>query len=123
MVWDGADFIALGGDGRFSNHFYNPQDGGDGYLGFHDALTWAKEGGGNEYSNQKALEYFRDAFRPPNLERRNHLRAKMFVAVGHLLHLFNDMNVPAHTRADSHPLYEPLEEWMRGGTNADENGG
>jgi len=39
----------------------------------------------------------------------------MLVSVGHLMHLVNDMNVPAHVRNDAHPLGDPLEVWMRGG--------
>ena len=47
----------------------------------------------------------------------------MFVSVGYLLHLLNDMNVPAHTRDDSHPSGDPLEVWMRGGEEGYDNGG
>jgi len=33
-----------------------------------------------------------------------------WIALGHMLHLLEDIAVPAHTRNDPHPSYEPLEE-------------
>ncbi|MEA2065451.1 MAG: thermonuclease family protein, partial [Patescibacteria group bacterium] len=32
--------------------------------------------------------------------------------IGHILHLIQDMSVPAHTRNDAHPNGDPFEEWV-----------
>jgi len=34
-------------------------------------------------------------------------------SLGHILHLIEDMAVPAHTRADAHPLGSPFEEYAK----------
>jgi len=117
----------FGGDGRFNNHFYDPQNGGKGLtIGYGDrvdAITWAEKTTAmgyvqkfsNQYSYEKALEYYQKGFVELKPEERKKYRAKMFVSLGYLLHVLNDMNVPAHTRDDSHPSGDPLEVWMRGG--------
>lgn len=115
------------GDGRFNNHFYDPQNGGNGltygYGHRIDAITWGErtwsmgyiQNISNNYSYQDALEYYRKGFTESKAADRKKFRAKMFVSVGYLLHLLNDMNVPAHTRDDSHPFGDDFEKWMRGG--------
>ncbi len=135
-LYPDADIIAMGGDGRFNNHFYDPQNGGKGLtIGYGDrvdAITWAEMGAdlgsyfdkrSNEYSYEKALEYFRKGFIEKNPNERKRYRAKMFASIGYLLHMLNDMNVPAHTRDDSHPNGDPLEIWMRGGEEGRDAGG
>jgi hypothetical protein len=61
-----------------------------------------------------ALEYFKEGFVSKQLDERRRYQAKMLVSVGHILHLMNDMNVPAHTRNDAHPNGDALEVWARG---------
>ena len=39
------------------------------------------------------------------------------------MHMLNDMNVPAHTRDDSHPNGDALEWWARGGKDGNESMG
>jgi len=113
------------GDGRFNNHFYDPQQGGKGLtIGYGrrvNALKWTKDGWRNIYSYNKAIEYYHRAFEESTPEERNKYQAKMLVSVGHILHMVNDMNVPAHTRDDSHPFHEPLEKYMRGGEKGKED--
>lgn len=115
-VWPGALFSA---NGRFNNHFYDPQNGGKGltwgYGRRTDAISWAKNGWRNSYSFEMAQRWFANGFTLPQESERRKYQAKMLVSVGHLMHMMNDMNVPAHTRDDSHPLGDPLEVWMRGG--------
>jgi len=117
-VWAGGLFS---GDGRFNNHFYDPQNGGKGLtVGWGsrtDALTWAWGNAtrSNQYDYLHALEYFKQGFTSATPEERKKFQAKMLVSVGHILHLMNDMNVPAHTRDDAHPFGDALEWWARGG--------
>ena len=116
----------LGGNGRFLNHFYNPQDSGDGLWNNASALEWAKGLKGsryNYYSFPEALHYFKRAFSDSKPKDRHKYQAKMLVSVGHLMHLVNDMNVPAHTRADAHPFGDPLETWMKGGSSHQDDTG
>jgi endonuclease YncB( thermonuclease family) len=37
---------------------------------------------------------------------------KAFVSLGHVLHLLQDMGVPAHVRNDAHEAGDPFEEWL-----------
>ncbi len=132
----------FGGDGRFNNHFYDPQNGGRGltfgYGDRVDAITWAEttepmgyiQSFTNQYSYERALEYYRRGFgwdedqsKAICQQEQKTNRARMFVSLGYLLHLLNDMNVPAHTRDDSHPNPDPLEKWMRGGKKGEDLGG
>ena len=39
-----------------------------------------------------------------------------YYGLGHILHLIEDMDVPAHTRNDHHILGDPLEQWARDST-------
>ena len=104
----------FGGNGRFFNHFLNPQDNNSGFIAGINALTWANGVVTNLYSYKKARYYMKQAFINSTVEERKLNTAKMFVSLGHIMHLFNDMNVPAHTRNDGYnPDY--LEWWMRGG--------
>ena len=94
-TWPVATF--WGGNGRFFNHFYNPQDDNSGFILGLNALSWADGVIINLYSYSKAKDYMRQAFASKTkIERKTNL-AKMFVSIGHVMHLFNDMNVPAHT--------------------------
>ncbi|WP_457592374.1 cadherin domain-containing protein [Hydrogenimonas sp.] len=87
-----------------------------------DAVSWAKNGGMNHYSFDLAQRWFKNGFTLPQKSDRRKYQAKMLVAVGHLMHMMNDMNVPAHVRDDSHPLGDPLEVWMRGGDGTNDTG-
>jgi hypothetical protein len=104
----------FGANGRFLNHFYNPQDYGSGYYLGINALDWGKGVIVNWYSNKKAVEYMKQAFSATTIDERKTNLVKMYVSVGHVMHLFNDMNVPAHVRNDGHNP-DPFEFWMRGG--------
>lgn len=40
-------------------------------------------------------------------------RENAFIDLGHVLHLIQDMTVPAHTRNDKHPIWENYEDWTK----------
>ncbi|WP_373034175.1 hypothetical protein, partial [Sulfurovum sp.] len=143
-LWAGVNGEVLGwladlewdwdlGNGRFVNHFYEWQDNGAKLSWISlihrntDAVSWAYDGGGltNDYSYTKALEYFKIAFFDKNTtsEQRTENEAKMFISLGHVLHMLNDMNVPAHVRDDMHATGDPFEVWMRGGERGRDIGG
>ncbi len=92
---------------RWLSHFYGPQSGG-GLWGFASAKDWAQGQtlqslaiGGNQ-TWQKAI----DAYAAGD-------EKTAFVALGHILHLLQDMTVPAHTRLDAHPSGDPFETWVK----------
>ena len=122
-------------DGRFINHFYDAQHQGRGlyWFGFEgqNALTWAQIGEAsdapspaifshidNDYCYSLALEYFYIAFTESNPSDRKRYQAKLFVTLGHLLHMLNDMTSPSHVRNDMHAEGDPYEVWARGGEHA-----
>jgi len=121
-VYPDAGLLLLGGDGRFNNHYYDPQNGGKaltwGYGPRSDAISWTigykkqlnpfDTRHYNAYSYTMAKEYFKYAFTEAEKSERRRLQAKMFVSIGHVMHMINDMNVPSHVRDDSHPLWDSL---------------
>ncbi len=99
--------------GRFLNHFYNVQGICKSLkCATTDAITWAYDSQKNAYDYQSAMDYFSRGFSETKPRIRRKYQAKMLVAVGHMMHMINDMNVPAHTRDDGHNP-DPLEWWMR----------
>lgn len=107
---------------RFFNHFHNPlsaweQAGLTDLVGGQSALLWAHQNA--DWSWSKVRGYFFDALKTTTPASREDLWAKTFEGVGHLIHLVQDMAVPAHTRNDAHPLddtgYVPqFEFWASG---------
>ncbi len=86
------------------------------------SLTGKKTEHKNSYNYESALEYFKKGFIEKTSKDRKMFRAKMFVSIGYLLHLINDMNVPAHTRNDAHAP-DDFEKWMREGKGKSKEGG
>ncbi len=94
---------------RWMNHFYEPNQN-IGLLGFQTAKDWAQDGSSQsayargDQSWQTAL----DAYAGGNNQ-------KAFKALGHVLHLIEDMTVPAHTRLDIHVFNggDPYESWAK----------
>lgn len=127
-VWPGQDAIAFGGDGRFNSHFHDPQQYGAPltirYGQRTDAITWALEGETlgeekvigvrtNRYSLQQAYDYYRESFNLFLDSRRKSAQAALFVSLGHIVHLLQDLHSTAHTRDDSHPQGDALEVYAR----------
>lgn len=87
---------------RCLNHFYNPQTGWGLYLN-HSAKEWAQsKDPAQAYAWQDAIK----AYAKGDNE-------KAFIALGHVLHLLEDMGVPAHTRNDQHIDGDPYEGWVK----------
>ncbi|MBU1350220.1 hypothetical protein KKH19_03885, partial [Patescibacteria group bacterium] len=92
---------------RWMNHYYDPV-ANKGLWNFSSAKDWSKQNirqmlysKGNQ-TWQKALQ-----------EYRNNNKKQAFIALGHILHLIEDMAVPAHTRLDPHVLGDPYEQWVK----------
>ncbi len=84
---------------RWMNHFYDPS-AGKGLWGFASAKDWAQSGW-QTFNWEKALNFYVKGD-----------RQSAMIALGHVLHLVEDMGVPAHTRNDAHPEGDPYENWV-----------
>jgi hypothetical protein len=105
---------------RSFNHFHNPLEPLDraGYGGtFKSALQWtqlpaAEQWPGGHYSWHDVRLYYFWALTSLDLNSRNIYFAETFRGLGQLMHLIQDMSVPAHTRNDGHLLYN-YEKWAK----------
>jgi hypothetical protein len=93
-----ADHPWFGANGRFLNHFADPQNNYKGFsLGEANALSWATGVArhypgvnpylqdSNQYDYMNALEYFKEGFVSKQLDERRRYQAKMLVSVGHIV--------------------------------------
>ncbi|MBI1814845.1 MAG: hypothetical protein HYR72_07700 [Deltaproteobacteria bacterium] len=95
---------------RVRNHFFNPLTN-SGLASGKPASYWGIEFGknisGQDYSFKDARGYFYDALttqQPTGPTGREHYWAQTFYALGHVIHLIQDMAQPQHTRNDTHLL-------------------
>jgi len=97
---------------RWMNHFYDPNVG-YGLPGYAPANVWANLGiaqmtyVGGDQTWQTAISAY-----------VNGDEKRAFIALGHVLHLIEDMAVPAHTKIDIHPERDPYEEWVKQNVNS-----
>ena len=72
----------------------------------------------NDYGLSDAFEYYLKSFEGTQAERRKY-QAKLFVSLGHIVHMLQDLHSPAHCRGNSHPKGDYLEIYGRynGGFN------
>ncbi len=98
---------------RYINHFYDPVHGQgwlNGYVLALTALDWAQSPNyqklfiQGDQSWQKAIASYSKGDKQSS-----------FIALGHVLHLIEDVSVPEHTRNDTHIPYineSPYEDWV-----------
>jgi len=83
-----------------------------------DGITWALTHGDNDHSWINGLRAYKAAMENDRARfgglTRTQLFAKAFRCVGEAMHMVGDMTQPAHTRADSHSLFEPVEQAVDG---------
>lgn len=94
-------------DVRSLYHFYDPVSGKGLKFGnkrFMPATDWARERTAlnNNYTWDAALRAYAEG---------NDKAA--FTALGHVIHLLEDLGTPEHTRNDAHPISSPYEEFTR----------
>ena len=110
-TFDGKTILKIIKDGsdteddkdRALNHFYNPLVD----SGLHDwgktgikNPEWAKDYSSNEYSWKKGRQYYYEALTESDSKTRSQKFALAFRSLGQVMHLIQDMGVPAHTRKD-----------------------
>jgi endonuclease YncB( thermonuclease family) len=106
-AWIIEGSIAEDADPRYLNHFYDPTTGkglNDGLFRGLSAKEWAKK------QNSVSGDYSESAI---FLNYKNGNKKRAFQGIGHIIHLIQDMSVPAHTRNDSHPKGDPYEGWAK----------
>jgi hypothetical protein len=116
---------------RPRNHFHNPicaqpwttcqppwADAGLNDFGLtgESALLWAQDPANNNWAWQGVRQAYSDALTATTDTDREHRFAQTFRGIGHVIHLIQDMGVPAHVRNDQHldeglGLANGLESW------------
>jgi hypothetical protein len=111
---------------RYRNHFFDPTPGAPNAGGFTGLLPplgtasgrpgpdWSLEPSeipGQNYSYRDAREYLLKGLTEPGKTDREKNLAKAFYALGHVLHVLQDLAVPQHTRNDAHPLGSHYEKF------------
>lgn len=100
---------------RWLNHFYDPISN-KGLWGFSTAKNWATSDlnqlpyAQGDQSWQKAKELY---------NKGN--KKEAFIALGHVVHLIEDMAVPAHARLDAHPEGDIYEVWVKNNSKKELN--
>ncbi len=82
-----------------------------------DAITWGLEHEENEHNWRQGKIAYKAAMENNTALfgglSRSQMAGKAFRALGETMHLMADMAQPAHTRADSHSAYEPIEQTVK----------
>ena len=101
---------------RYKNHFHNPLEENWKKAGLSDvfsgtsSIIWAQDVN-QEWSWKNARDYYHLALTSETKEERDQHFADMFRALGQVMHLIEDSSVPAHSRNDTHVLYN-YEDWV-----------
>lgn len=99
---------------RTLHHFWSPQTDQPLNKGFYAAMNLATAPDWGQTGDRQASWLYQgkfswnqaiEAYRQGDLE-------KAFVNLGHVLHLLQDMTVPAHVRNDPHELGDSYENWV-----------
>ncbi len=103
---------------RSVNHFHNPITD-KGFTGLFrglilsgdSSIAWAQkpvgtQSPGGHYSWNDARDYFYKALTINSKATRDNYFAETFRGLGQLMHLVQDVSVPAHTRDDGHMFYD-----------------
>ena len=110
------DWVTIGGSyediplWRVLNHFYDPvHNEGLGWLGGVAAPDWALEPNGpidgQNHSYRDARDAFYQGLTASSPDRRERELGFTFFALGHVIHLIQDVAQPQHTRHDAHPPF------------------
>ena len=83
-----------------------------------DAITWALEHEENDHCFKQGLIAYKVAMENDKEKlgklSRSQMFGKAFRCLGETMHLVADMAQPAHVRADSHSVHEPVEKTVKG---------
>lgn len=94
-------------DERYWNHFHDPILDLGLIIPFiaegEDAVTWAISSPNNDWDLAAASIYFRLMLTSQTPADRDYYAGKTFRAVGHFMHIIQDLAQPWHTRDDPHP--------------------
>jgi len=94
---------------RFFNHFHNPTSNAGLTGPGESAVLWSlRPVGGQEWSWNDAREYYYKALTSETKAERDRNWAKMFRALGQVMHLLQDSANPSHVRNDAHPSFSGI---------------
>ncbi len=104
---------------RWMNHFHDPIHNSGLWWGVGDsAIEWAFEPKFSQsyltgnFSYHDVTNYFYKALTSQAEYDRQYYYTQTFRGLGQLMHLVQDMSVPAHVRNDAHPLSAAYEAWF-----------
>jgi hypothetical protein len=108
---------------RVLRHFFDPQQGGIGLLGWNTAsplwiLEDEREDGEQQFSVRDAQTFYLDALTQPLATDRRASFVLLLESIGRAVHHLQDMTQPAHVRDDAHlpidyDIYEAFtERWF-----------
>ena len=103
---------------RCLNHFYNPLNGEglsiNGLIAGYAAPAWSQD------KSKQSEPLFGGSYTWADaLQTKQNNNSQTFFALGHILHLTEDMGVPAHTRNDEHALGDGFEAWLKDANSGD----
>lgn len=77
------------------------------------SMRWASNDSENDYSWEKARDYWYNALTQQEKDSREKYIGETFYSLGHVMHLIQDASVPVHARNDAHPRKAPYESWVK----------
>jgi hypothetical protein len=106
---DGAENEDLDSYTRPRNHFYNPitKRGLNDIFSGTPSLQWAYDHADNAYDWHGARDAYLASFTGATKADRATALGNAFYALGHVIHLVQDLGQPQHTRNDAHITYFP----------------
>lgn len=106
---DGAENEDTDSFSRPRNHFFNPvtNRGLDDVFSGTPSLQWAYDHPDNQYDWHAARDAYLQAFTAGSRTDRTNALGNAFYALGHVIHLVQDLGQPQHTRNDAHITYFP----------------
>jgi len=89
---------------RSLNHFFDPQQDGKGLPTYDASPTWAldTDEAEQEFALDDARKYLLSALTGPTESQRTGGMARVFRALGQVVHHIQDMHQPQHVRSDTH---------------------
>ncbi len=121
---------------RFKNHFHNPITNEGLWMGGYSSIDWAfmnidQQSPGGTYSWKDVRQNFFNALTYAGADLieteawRQYYMAETFRGLGQLMHLVQDLSVPAHARNDAHIIDDNIlsryELWMKNKENFELN--
>ena len=116
------DFFSPLVTARYMNHFYNPLNNSgladSPFFGMASSYEWGSNHSYNSWTWKQARDHFYYGLTKNAKADRDNALANSFRALGQVMHLVQDLAVPAHVRNDAHPTGDPYEAYTNSNLDA-----